>query len=96
VIAGNGFASFYNGQEAILLIDKITEKCQGKYICKATNNAGTATSTCVITVVESSTKSVDIPKETSKPAFYIPLKNKVRILPWSFSFLSLIITFCPF
>lgn len=79
-ISGSGIASFYNGREAVLLVDKVTKDFLGKYVCKATNIAGTATSTCVISLVEPTPKPVEVQIEKSKPSFYVPLKNQARFL----------------
>jgi hypothetical protein len=59
-----------------LRVGKATKANEGCFTVKAVNEAGVATSTCVVVVND----VVEPPKaapEKTKPAFYVPLKNQV-------------------
>ena len=61
--------------EAILRVAKAAKANEGCFTVKAVNEAGVATSTCVVVVNDI---VVEKPKAT-KPAFYVPLKNQVHL-----------------
>ena len=71
---------FYNDKEAVLRLGKASSDIQGSYTCKAVNEAGAATSTCLLSIKEApkpAAAAATLP-EKSKPAFYVPLKNQAR------------------
>ena len=69
---------FYNDNEAVLRLGKASKDIQGSYTCKAVNEAGAATSTCLLSMKEAPKPPTPTVPEKSKPAFYVPLKNQVQ------------------
>jgi titin len=65
----------YDGSSAKLVIKEAYPQVGGKYVCKAQNIAGEATSTNTVYFTDIEVVE-EVETEKQKPAFYVPLANK--------------------